>query len=53
MGDGAYFVAADVTSADEIAAAIDYAALAAHIIDNPMLNGEINRLDGAIRMASR
>lgn len=31
----------------------EYASLAAHIIDNPMLNGETIRLDGAIRMAPR
>jgi NAD(P)-dependent dehydrogenase (short-subunit alcohol dehydrogenase family) len=31
----------------------EYAALAAHIIANPMLNGETIRLDGAIRMAPR
>jgi NAD(P)-dependent dehydrogenase (short-subunit alcohol dehydrogenase family) len=31
----------------------EYAALAAHIIENPMLNGETIRLDGAIRMAPR
>lgn len=31
----------------------EYAALAAHIIDNPMLNGGTIRLDGAIRMAPR
>lgn len=28
----------------------EYAALVAHIIENPMLNGEVIRLDGAIRM---
>ncbi len=28
----------------------EYAALARHIIENPMLNGEIIRLDGALRM---
>jgi NAD(P)-dependent dehydrogenase (short-subunit alcohol dehydrogenase family) len=28
----------------------EYAALACHIIENPMLNGEVIRLDGAIRM---
>jgi NAD(P)-dependent dehydrogenase (short-subunit alcohol dehydrogenase family) len=28
----------------------EYASLVAHIIDNPMLNGEVIRLDGAIRM---
>jgi NAD(P)-dependent dehydrogenase (short-subunit alcohol dehydrogenase family) len=32
---------------------VEYASLAAHIIDNPMLNGETIRLDGAIRMAPR
>lgn len=31
----------------------EYAALACHIIENPMLNGETIRLDGAIRMAPR
>ncbi|HEY9476474.1 MAG TPA: 3-hydroxyacyl-CoA dehydrogenase [Mycobacteriales bacterium] len=31
----------------------EYAALVAHIVDNPMLNGETIRLDGAIRMAPR
>jgi 3-hydroxyacyl-CoA dehydrogenase / 3-hydroxy-2-methylbutyryl-CoA dehydrogenase len=29
----------------------EYAALAAHIIENRMLNGEVIRLDGALRMA--
>jgi len=31
----------------------EYAALVEHIITNPMLNGEVIRLDGAIRMAPR
>jgi hypothetical protein len=31
----------------------EYAALAAHIIENAMLNGETIRLDGAIRMQPR
>jgi NAD(P)-dependent dehydrogenase (short-subunit alcohol dehydrogenase family) len=31
----------------------EYAALVAHIVANPMLNGEVIRLDGAIRMAPR
>jgi NAD(P)-dependent dehydrogenase (short-subunit alcohol dehydrogenase family) len=30
----------------------EYAALARHIVENPMLNGEVIRLDGALRMAS-
>jgi len=32
---------------------VEYAALVAHIIDNPMLNGEVIRLDGALRMPPR
>ena len=31
----------------------EYAALAKHIIENEMLNGEVIRLDGAIRMAPK
>jgi NAD(P)-dependent dehydrogenase (short-subunit alcohol dehydrogenase family) len=31
----------------------EYAALVEHIVRNPMLNGEVIRLDGAIRMAAR
>ncbi|MGG7099862.1 3-hydroxyacyl-CoA dehydrogenase [Rhodococcus sp. 24CO] len=31
----------------------EYGALVAHIVSNPMLNGETIRLDGAIRMAPR
>jgi NAD(P)-dependent dehydrogenase (short-subunit alcohol dehydrogenase family) len=31
----------------------EYAALAAHIIENTMLNGEVIRLDGALRMPPR
>jgi NAD(P)-dependent dehydrogenase (short-subunit alcohol dehydrogenase family) len=31
----------------------EYGALAAHIVENPMLNGEVIRLDGALRMAPR
>ena len=30
----------------------EYAALVQHVIENPMLNGEVIRLDGAIRMAA-
>jgi len=32
---------------------VEFAALARHIVENPMLNGEVIRLDGAIRMAPR
>lgn len=31
----------------------EYAALAAHVVENPMLNGETIRLDGALRMPPR
>jgi hypothetical protein len=31
----------------------EYAALARHIVENTMLNGETIRLDGALRMAPR
>jgi len=31
----------------------EYASLVAQILDNPMLNGETIRLDGAIRMQPR
>ncbi|AXG14381.1 SDR family NAD(P)-dependent oxidoreductase [Intrasporangium calvum] len=31
----------------------EYAALAVHIIENQMVNGEVIRLDGALRMAAR
>lgn len=31
----------------------EYARLVKHIIENPMLNGEVIRLDGAIRMAAK
>jgi NAD(P)-dependent dehydrogenase (short-subunit alcohol dehydrogenase family) len=31
----------------------EYAALAAHVVENGMLNGEVIRLDGAIRMAPK
>ena len=31
----------------------EYAALVRHIVENPMLNGEVIRLDGAIRMGMK
>ena len=31
----------------------EYASLVKHIFENPMLNGEVIRLDGAIRMAPK
>ena len=31
----------------------EYAALVRHILENEMLNGEVIRLDGALRMAAK
>lgn len=31
----------------------EFASMVCHVVDNPMLNGEVIRLDGAIRMAPR
>jgi hypothetical protein len=31
----------------------EYAALVRHIVENEMLNGEVIRLDGAIRMSAK
>jgi hypothetical protein len=31
----------------------EYASLVCHIVENPLLNGEVIRLDGALRMAPR
>ena len=32
---------------------LEFAALVQHIVENPMLNGEVIRLDGALRMAAK
>lgn len=32
---------------------VEYASLVQHIVENPVLNGEIIRLDGAVRLAAR
>ena len=36
-----------------LGAPAEYAALAAHVVENPMLNGTVIRLDGALRMPPR
>ncbi len=46
-------LAAQVPHPARLGQPVEYAKLALHIIDNPMLNGETIRLDGAIRMAPR
>jgi NAD(P)-dependent dehydrogenase (short-subunit alcohol dehydrogenase family) len=44
---------AQVPFPPRLGAPSEYAALVCHIVENPMLNGEVIRLDGAIRMAPR
>ncbi|MDO8277595.1 MAG: 3-hydroxyacyl-CoA dehydrogenase [Burkholderiaceae bacterium] len=46
-------LAASVPFPSRLGTPEDYARLAKHIIENEMLNGEVIRLDGAIRMAPR
>ncbi|GGO79968.1 SDR family NAD(P)-dependent oxidoreductase [Nonomuraea cavernae] len=46
-------LAAAVPHPSRLGAPDEYAALAMHILENPMLNGETIRLDGAIRMQAR
>jgi 3-hydroxyacyl-CoA dehydrogenase / 3-hydroxy-2-methylbutyryl-CoA dehydrogenase len=44
---------AQVPHPARLGAAEEYAALAAHVVANPMLNGAVIRLDGALRMPPR
>jgi NAD(P)-dependent dehydrogenase (short-subunit alcohol dehydrogenase family) len=46
-------LAADVPFPARLGRPAEYAALVRHIIENTMLNGEVIRLDGALRMAAR
>ncbi len=46
-------LAADVPFPKRLGTPEDYASLALHIIDSPMLNGEVIRIDGALRMAPK
>lgn len=46
-------LAAQIPHPSRLGSPEEFAALAAHVIDNPMLNGETIRLDGAVRMAPR
>lgn len=46
-------LAAQVPHPSRLGRPDEYAALVEHIVANPMLNGEVIRLDGAIRMAPR
>jgi NAD(P)-dependent dehydrogenase (short-subunit alcohol dehydrogenase family) len=46
-------LASSVPNPPRLGAPAEYALLASQIIENPMLNGETIRLDGALRMAPR
>jgi NAD(P)-dependent dehydrogenase (short-subunit alcohol dehydrogenase family) len=46
-------LAAQVPHPSRLGRPAEYAALVRHIVENPMLNGEVVRLDGAIRMGPR
>lgn len=46
-------LSADVPFPPRLGKPEEYAALVCHIIENSMLNGEVIRLDGALRMAAR
>ncbi len=46
-------LAAQVPHPSRLGDPAEYAALVRHIVENPMLNGEVIRLDGAIRMAPK
>ena len=46
-------LAAQVPHPARLGQPTEFASTAMHIVDNPMLNGETIRLDGAIRMAPR
>jgi NAD(P)-dependent dehydrogenase (short-subunit alcohol dehydrogenase family) len=46
-------LAADVPHPRRLAAPEEFASLALHVVENPMLNGEVIRLDGALRMTPR
>ena len=46
-------LAASIPFPPRLGAPDDYAALVAHIVENRYLNGEVIRLDGALRMAPR
>lgn len=46
-------LAADIPHPHRLGDPVEYAALVRHIVENPMLNGEVIRLDGALRMKAR
>ena len=46
-------LAAGIPHPNRLGDPAEYAALVEHVVVNPMLNGEVIRLDGALRMAPR
>jgi NAD(P)-dependent dehydrogenase (short-subunit alcohol dehydrogenase family) len=46
-------LAADIPHPNRLGNPVEFAALVCHIVENPMLNGETIRLDGALRMKPR
>jgi NAD(P)-dependent dehydrogenase (short-subunit alcohol dehydrogenase family) len=46
-------LAASVPFPSRLGTPADYGKLAVHIVENDMLNGEVIRLDGAIRLAPK
>lgn len=46
-------LAADIPHPHRLGNPVEFAALVRHIVENPMLNGEAIRLDGALRMKPR
>jgi NAD(P)-dependent dehydrogenase (short-subunit alcohol dehydrogenase family) len=52
-GDVKSILEAQVPHPSRLGLPSEYASLVAHIVDNPMLNGEVIRLDGALRMPPR
>jgi hypothetical protein len=46
-------LAASVPFPSRLGTPADYAKLVKHIVENEMLNGEVIRLDGAIRLAPK
>jgi len=47
------YLASQIPFPSRLGNPVEFAMLACHIIENPMLNGETIRLDGAIRMQPR
>jgi hypothetical protein len=50
---GVCVTTASIAAYDDRVGEVAYADLVEHVVTNPMLNGEVIRLDGALRMASR